>query len=89
MKTLQQTIKHIGKQSGNVYWHDYMGGSMLPRGMDKDAISRTLAYIYGRSAKEIYTKLAAEQEKEFERLRKKQVASYKRWEKKQRTAEAK
>ena len=46
MRTLNETLKLIAKESADVRFSDHMGGAMLPRGLDFWTIAKTLEIVY-------------------------------------------
>jgi len=80
MKTLEQAIYDAASRSGDRMWHDLMGGAMIERGDDLEAIAEVLAFIYEEDKREILDRLQNQEGKTFTELRRKQYENYKTYE---------
>jgi len=49
MRTLNETLELIAKESADAKFSNHMSGSMLPRGLNFWAISKTLEIVYSEA----------------------------------------
>lgn len=49
MRTLNQALKIIAKESAEQKFSNHMDGSMIPRGLDFWSISKTLSAVYPKA----------------------------------------